>query len=223
MASNLLHLDLTACELTSVSAKTLGSLIESQSFKRQAEAWKDSLRYGRPDLDRIRGGIRRLTLNSNPMLRDSGALELARALQNDLWLKALDLQACGLTNEAARAFLERLGGGHNSSIYILDLRLNDGVDKTMLKRVMEMVLANNANTAAGLNDFEWLNLAPITKRTQVENKPKQTPRVESSKRHNTGPRCFFFHNHNVTFLSMFGLHFQEPMWPWSSVRNRLHR
>ena len=55
-------------------------------MKRHNEAWQDSLRYRRPDLDRM-PGIRRITVNHNPMLGDQGAQVLADALKDDLWLK----------------------------------------------------------------------------------------------------------------------------------------
>ena len=55
-------------------------------MKRHNEAWQDSLRYRRPDLDRM-AGVRRITINSNPLLSDQGAKVLAEALKDDLWLK----------------------------------------------------------------------------------------------------------------------------------------
>lgn len=57
-------------------------------MKRHNEAWRDSLRYRRPDLDRM-PGIRRITINNNPMLGDQGAGLLAEALKDDLWLKGI--------------------------------------------------------------------------------------------------------------------------------------
>ena len=55
-------------------------------MKRHNEAWQDSLRYRRPDFDRM-SGIRRITINANPMVGDEGAMALAEALKDDLWLK----------------------------------------------------------------------------------------------------------------------------------------
>ena len=55
-------------------------------MKRHNEAWQDSLRYRRPDLDRM-SGIRRITVNMNPLLGDQGAAAFAEALKDDLWLK----------------------------------------------------------------------------------------------------------------------------------------
>lgn len=57
---------------------------------RHNEAWRDSLRYRRPDLDRM-DGIRRVTINYNPLVGDQGATLLAEALKDDLWLKGEEL------------------------------------------------------------------------------------------------------------------------------------
>ena len=57
-------------------------------MKRHNEAWRDSLRYRRPDLDSMMG-IRRITVNKNPLMGDQGALAFAEALKDDLWLKGM--------------------------------------------------------------------------------------------------------------------------------------
>ena len=61
---------------------------QHQAMRRHNEAWRDSLRYRRPDLDRM-PGIRRITINNNPMMGDQGATLLAEALKDDLWLKGI--------------------------------------------------------------------------------------------------------------------------------------
>lgn len=53
---------------------------------RHTEAWQDSLRYRRPDLDRM-AGLRRITANCNPLIGDKGAAALADVLRDDLWVK----------------------------------------------------------------------------------------------------------------------------------------
>lgn len=145
---------MTNCQLTSVSAQILCDFIQSQSFKFHTEIWKDSLRYGRPNLDKI-FGVRRLTLNKNPSIGDKGAEKFAESLTNNLWLKALDLQNCGITNQGALVFLKKLKGT-DSSLYILDLRMNAAVDDTILKNIIEMVMENGEKTKN--NQFEWLEL-----------------------------------------------------------------
>ena len=67
-------------------------------------------------------GIRRITVNSNPLLGDQGATVLAEALKDDLWLKALDLQQCALTDIGAKSLLDVLK--YNTTIVVLDVRQN---------------------------------------------------------------------------------------------------
>ena len=50
----------------------------------------DSLRYRRPDLDRM-PGLRRITICKNPLINDRGAEFFAEALKDDLWLKGQSL------------------------------------------------------------------------------------------------------------------------------------
>ncbi|VDI26759.1 centrosomal protein CEP78, partial [Mytilus galloprovincialis] len=90
-------------------------------MKRHNEAWRDSLRYRRPDLDRM-SGIRRITINNNPMLGDQGATYLAEALKDDLWLKALDMQGCGISTTGAKSLLDVLK--YNTTVVVLDVRRN---------------------------------------------------------------------------------------------------
>lgn len=79
-------LDFTGCGLTWKSAETLADVVKHQAMLRHNEAWQDSLRYRKPDLDRMTG-LRRITLNCNPMLGDEGAQALAEVLKDDLWVK----------------------------------------------------------------------------------------------------------------------------------------
>lgn len=57
-----------------------------QAMKRHGEAWAESLRYRRPDLDYMTG-LRRITLNCNMLVGDRGASAFADCLGEDLWLK----------------------------------------------------------------------------------------------------------------------------------------
>ena len=60
--------------------------VQYQTTHRYGEAWEGSLRYRRPDLDKM-AGVRRITLNNNPNIGDSGARILADAVKDDLWIK----------------------------------------------------------------------------------------------------------------------------------------
>ena len=121
-------------------------------MKRHNEAWKDSLRYGRPDLDSM-FGIRRITMNSNPLVCDSGVKSLAEAFKGDLWLKALDLQNCGVTTVGASYLLEGLK--FNAMMHVLDVRLNANIDRDMLQKIMEQVMINSSGNNT---EYEWMPL-----------------------------------------------------------------
>lgn len=97
-------LNFTGCSLSPKGAEFIAKIIRHQAMRRHNEAWQDSLRYRRPDLDRM-AGIRRITLNYNPMLGDQAAMVLAEVLKDDLWLKALDLQHSGVSNQGAQSLL----------------------------------------------------------------------------------------------------------------------
>jgi|SRR6218665_4107 len=63
-----------------------GFASQHQGTMRHTEAWQDSLRYRRPDLDRM-AGLRRITANYNSLIGDKGAAALADVLRDDLWVK----------------------------------------------------------------------------------------------------------------------------------------
>lgn len=92
------RINFSACLLSYEGANILATLIKVQALKRHNEAWKDSLRYARDDLESM-FGIRRITINCNPLVGDRGVQALADAFKSDLWLKALDLQDCGITTQ----------------------------------------------------------------------------------------------------------------------------
>ncbi|XP_064595823.1 centrosomal protein of 78 kDa-like [Liolophura sinensis] len=132
-------LNLTGCCLSWKGAECLAKVIKHQAMKRHNEAWRDSLRYRRPDLDRM-PGIRRITVNNNPLLGDQGAILLAEALKDDLWLKALDLQSCGISSSGARTLLEVLK--YNTTVVVLDVRRNPLIDRDVLHSIMEQLMLN---------------------------------------------------------------------------------
>lgn len=104
------------------------------ALQRQGEMWKDSLRYQIPNLDTM-SGIRRLTLNDNPHIGNNGSKLLCEALRDDRWVKAIDLQNCGLGDSAGQVWLSLLKASvkglkctsemaGNRTLGIVDLRRN---------------------------------------------------------------------------------------------------
>ena len=145
-------LDLTCCDISPAGAASLAKLVVYQSSLRHAEAWQDSLRYRRPNLDMLIG-LRRIILNGNAMLSDDGAACFADALRDDLWLKALDLQKCGLTNDGAKSLLEVLK--FSVTMVVCDIRKNPFVDKELVRSVTEQCLINCQGRDA---EYPWLKM-----------------------------------------------------------------
>ncbi|CAH8558113.1 unnamed protein product [Schistosoma turkestanicum] len=112
---NISTLNLTACNLSKDGISPLTVLINHQAMQRHNAAWQESLRYRLPELDRL-GGLKRITLNDNPNIGDEGSIKLADTLIDDLWVKAIDLQACNLSDNSASIWLSVLVG----------LRITDG-------------------------------------------------------------------------------------------------
>ncbi len=82
-------MDLRSCGLTSKIGQTLYDLVHFQRVARENAVWKASLRQEIPDLD-LMGGLRRLTVSDNPL--SDATTCLASALDEDRWIKAIDLQ-----------------------------------------------------------------------------------------------------------------------------------
>ena len=174
-SNNLNRVNFSSCDLTHEGAEILANLIKVQALKRHNEAWKDSLRYGRPDLDSM-FGIRRITINSNPKIGDRGVFLLAEAFKSDLWLKALDLQDCGITTQGANYLLDGLK--FNAMMHVLDVRLNVKIDRDTLQKIMEQVMINSSGHST---DYEWMDLTQAAAISMnIAAKPKEAKQSSSS-------------------------------------------
>lgn len=140
---NVLSVNLTGCSLTAESGNYgLVDVIKKQQYKRHEECWAHSLRSGIANPDTMHG-LRRLTLNDNTGLGDDGVAELFESLKDDLFVKAVDLQNCGLTDRAAELATSMLT--FNDTLVVLDLRKNALVSATALEMVMGQLYKNNAD------------------------------------------------------------------------------
>ncbi|NXO82246.1 CEP78 protein, partial [Sitta europaea] len=164
----------TACSLTWRGAEHIANVLKHQAVRRHGEAWAESLRYRRPDLEHMTG-LRRITLNCNMLVGDRGASTFADCLGEDLWLKALDLQQCGISNEGARSLLDALQT--NTTLVVLDIRKNPLIGHALMKSIIERVL-KNGNSAD--SEFKWL-MSPSSK-DALKTKPKKRTVVLGSGR-----------------------------------------
>ncbi|NXC63828.1 CEP78 protein, partial [Aleadryas rufinucha] len=164
----------TACSLTWRGAEHIANVLKHQAIRRHGEAWAESLRYRRPDLEYMTG-LRRITLNCNMLVGDRGASAFADCLGEDLWLKALDLQQCGISNEGARSLLDALQT--NTTLVVLDIRKNPLIGHVLMKNIIERVLKNGNNADS---EYKWL-ISPSSK-DALKTKPKKRTIVLGSGR-----------------------------------------
>ncbi|KAM6362991.1 centrosomal protein of 78 kDa isoform 2-T2 [Pluvialis apricaria] len=168
------YVNFTGCSLTWRGAEHIANVLKHQAVKRHGEAWAESLRYRRPDLDYMTG-LRRITFNCNMLVGDRGASAFADCLGEDLWLKALDLQQCGISSEGARSLLDALQT--NTTLVVLDIRKNPLIDHVMMKNIIERVLMNG-NSAN--SEYKWLT-SPSSK-DALKTRPKKRTIVLGSGR-----------------------------------------
>ncbi|XP_011613800.1 centrosomal protein of 78 kDa isoform X1 [Takifugu rubripes] len=180
-------LDFTGCNVTWRGAEHMANIVKYQGMQRHGTAWAESLRYRRPQFKGM-GGLRRITLNCNLLIGDRGAAALAHELQEDLWVKAVDLQKCGLSNEGAQRLLEALKT--NSTLHVLDIRNNALIARDLIKTVIEKVLINADKQPS---EYCWIQpaepkRAPGPKLRAVRRTAKATTRMSEACHKRSSPR-----------------------------------
>ncbi|XP_062936866.1 centrosomal protein of 78 kDa isoform X2 [Cynocephalus volans] len=158
----------TGCNLTWQGADHMAKILKYQTMRRYEETWAESLRYRRPDLDCM-AGLRRVTLNCNTLIGDLGARAFADAVSEDLWLRALDLQQCGLTSEGAKALLTALET--NRTLVVLDIRKNPLIDHSMMKAVIKKVLQNGRSAKS---EYQWITSPSVKEPSKTARQKKRT-------------------------------------------------
>ncbi|KAK6625175.1 hypothetical protein RUM43_005466 [Polyplax serrata] len=163
---SIVSLDLSHCGLTEAGAESIAGLIKYQKLNRYSEAWKQTLRYRDPDVEAM-PGLRRITVNSNTNLGDNGVNILAEEIKDDLWLRALDVQDCGLTDVGGRLLVDLLES--NSNLVIVDGRGNPFMNDDILLEIMNQLAQNNHNKTE--TEYKWINKNPDLnkKKFQVTN------------------------------------------------------
>ncbi|XP_065405509.1 centrosomal protein of 78 kDa isoform X7 [Chrysemys picta bellii] len=196
---------LERCSLTWRGAEHLANVLKHQAMKRHGEAWAESLRYRRPDLDCM-AGLRRITLNCNALVGDRGARAFAECLGEDLWLKALDMQQCGISNDGAKSLLDAFQT--NTTLVILDVRKNPLIDHTLMKKLIERVLMNGNSTCS---EYKWLT-SPSSKDILKPKSKKRTIVLGSGRKGKATIRIVIWRHR--------GLASKKPMHPGKSPSDK---
>ncbi|CAH2260508.1 jg18248 [Pararge aegeria aegeria] len=174
---NILTMDLSGCELTPLGAGYIADLIKYQKIHRYSENWVHTLRYRLPELDTM-AGLRRITLCGNQQFGDAGVKKLLDVLADDLWIKALDLQNCGLTEDCASAVLHTMTS--NTTLVVLDIRHNALLSSESLSKIRSALRENERGTTG---QYAWLgNLCNSSSEGRVSKNGMIKERVASNVR-----------------------------------------
>ncbi|XP_041973253.1 uncharacterized protein LOC121728960 [Aricia agestis] len=185
---NILTLDLSECDLTPLGAGYIAELIRYQKLHRYSENWIHTLRYRLPELDTM-AGLRRLTLCGNTQLGDTGVAKLFDELADDLWIKALDVQNCGITEAGGAAAIHMMKS--NTTLVVLDLRYNQ-ISTECHAKLRQAVRHNEQGHA---NQYQWLGnmssgssdgrcVSRQVSKTKIE---RASSKVRNVPKHNTKP------------------------------------
>lgn len=131
--SNIEVLNLSNCNLGVKSAESIREFIKFQKIHRFSEAWIRSLRYQDIEPDSF-GGLKKLLLNHNPQIGDEGLKILTDELCEDVWIKDIQMQNCGLTDVAANEIINCLNV--NKTILSFNVANNIELPDHMYRHIM---------------------------------------------------------------------------------------
>ncbi|KAG5868396.1 hypothetical protein JTB14_006829 [Gonioctena quinquepunctata] len=147
-------LNISGCSLGAESGEHLAKLIKYQQINRYCESWHNSLRYENPQSGVMRG-MKRITINCNPDFGDDGLQYILNELEDDLWIKALDLQRCGITENSASRIIDVIQ--YNKSLEILDLRQNELLCISSIEKVLQLL--REKQQFGYKPEFQWCDTA----------------------------------------------------------------
>ncbi|KAL7633311.1 UNVERIFIED_CONTAM: hypothetical protein RMT77_016417 [Armadillidium vulgare] len=124
------------CQINHKHLKYISSLIMHQSLNRTSLLWKHTLRSRHPDKENV-SGLTHIVLNNNPLIGDDGLEFLATTLADDLWLKGIELENCGISSASLDILLNLLK--QNKCLECLSLQNNPFFDRESLSKVEDQL------------------------------------------------------------------------------------
>lgn len=123
---------LASCDLSVKGATAVANLVKFQRIQRFSEAWSKSLRYQNVDAESI-PGLKKICLNNNPSIANEGLAMLTDALIEDAWIKDIEMQNCGLGDEAAQHIIKCLN--ENKTILTFNIAGNSDVSEHLYRHI----------------------------------------------------------------------------------------
>ncbi|KAF5271385.1 hypothetical protein FQA39_LY08183 [Lamprigera yunnana] len=146
---NIEVINLSSCNLSTLSGLYVGKIINQQQLSRNSGSWNTVVSLETPQ--KILNGLRRISLDNNPKIRDDGLGYILNALDDDTSIKALDMRNCGITERMSNRLLKLIE--KKSVLEVFDFRDNIDLSTTTTDRIYEML--QNKDTCGEKPEFEW--------------------------------------------------------------------
>lgn len=146
--TNINCLNLSQCQLGVKGAEAIGDLIKFQKIVRFTKGWESTLRYRTIDPD-VLPGLKRISMNGN-LIKDEGLYFITEILKEDVWVKVIDVQNCGLSDEGAKMILDCLD--YNSTLMMVDIQGNCGISMEFVNLV-KMQMGVSSDTSSSEESF----------------------------------------------------------------------
>ncbi|XP_049961699.1 centrosomal protein of 78 kDa-like [Schistocerca serialis cubense] len=169
---NIRTIGMSGCNISEKGAYHLYLLLKHQQMERYNESWVQSLRYRAID-GAMLGGVRRITLNDNKELGDAGIAHFIEILKDDFWLKAIDLQNCGITDHGGFSILQMLE--INNVLLVVDIRNNRYISSYIENEIMKTLARNNMQNLDESKEYCWISLAKSIENSASSQRLKSSP------------------------------------------------
>lgn len=138
LCSNIKHLpniesvNFSQCILGVKGIISIRDFIRFQKINRFSEAWIRSLRYQNIENEKF-DGIKKILMNNNPQIGDEGIEILTDELREDVWIKEIEMQNCGLTDVGANHVKNCLE--INKTILSFNINNNHDISNHLLRNI----------------------------------------------------------------------------------------
>lgn len=173
---NIEVINLSGCGLTSISGEYIASVIKFQRINRYCECWHKSLRYEDPNVEAM-GGLKRITLNNNPNISDDGLVSMLDELDDDLWIKAIDMQRCGITENLAKRIIDLVE--YSRSLEVVDFRGNERLSAKTIETILEII--NKKRPPGYEAEYQWCLTATSIQYNNSSSKVSNTGSILTNK------------------------------------------
>ncbi|XP_024214673.1 protein Cep78 homolog [Halyomorpha halys] len=161
-------LGLENCKINLTGASWLAWLIREQSMLRTLTTWN---KYQNENEYKTEQGIRKLAINDNPGIKDTGAKFIIGTLFDDNWVTHIHMQNTGLSDVTGALIIRLLR--QNKSITIFNLGRNYATSRCMVERIGEVL-------AKTLTEASIIPIQPKSNRKQSIIKKKNSRKKKRS-------------------------------------------